>query len=450
LKVVRQGAQDYLIKGQVERDLLVRVIRYAIERKQAEERMRQYARRLQILHEIDRAILAAESTEDIAEAALHHIRQLVPCQQSWVITFDFPNEEAVLFAVSANGTTSPAAGTRFPLEETWATEELQRGSAVITGEVPQRGHLLLQSLQSEKTRCHLSVPLLSQGVLIGSLDLGAEKPNVFTPEHVEIACGVADSLAVAMHQAHLHEEVQQHAAELTAAVNRLQELDRLKSELIQNVSHEFRSPLALIFGYAELLANGEMGDITPQQKRTMRIILRQAQALGDLVEDITLMMLAEDRPLIREPVALDQIARAAVEDFRVAADRAEVEIKADIDADLPPVSGMSIYLRRIMDNLISNAIKFTPSGGSVTLRLHGEGDQIIVQVIDTGIGIPADQQTRIFERFYQVDGSSRRRYGGVGLGLALVKELVDAHGGQITVASEEGKGSQFTVRLPVG
>jgi len=103
----------------------------------------------------------------------------------------------------------------------------------------------------------------------------------------------------------------------------------------------------------------------------------------------------------------------------------------------------------VLDNLISNAIKFTPAGGTITVRLRQEGKQVVLEVSDTGIGVPADQLERIFERFYQVDGSSRRKYGGVGLGLALVKEIAEAYGGRVTVESQVGEGSTFTVWLPV-
>jgi signal transduction histidine kinase len=112
------------------------------------------------------------------------------------------------------------------------------------------------------------------------------------------------------------------------------------------------------------------------------------------------------------------------------------------------VRGEASYVRRDLDNLLSNAIKFTPAGGKVTIRLFSERDQVILQVSDTGIGIPADEQDEVFERFYQVDGSSRRRYGGVGLGLALVKEVVEALGGEVSLNSVLGEGSTFTVSLP--
>ena len=130
-------------------------------------------------------------------------------------------------------------------------------------------------------------------------------------------------------------------------------------------------------------------------------------------------------------------------------DYSGVTLNAIIAPDLPPVGGESIYLRRVLDNLIGNAVKFTPTGGTITVQLEQQGNTMILQVTDTGIGIPADQQQRIFERFYQVDGSMRRRYGGMGLGLSLVKEVIEALGGTIDVESELGHGSTFTIALPI-
>jgi signal transduction histidine kinase len=139
----------------------------------------------------------------------------------------------------------------------------------------------------------------------------------------------------------------------------------------------------------------------------------------------------------------------------VIAEQAELALRAEIAPGLPPVDGTPAYLRRVLDNLINNAIKFTPAGGSVTVRLRQQEDtpegnaDIVLQVADSGIGIAPDQQAHIFDRFHQIDGSARRKYGGVGLGLALVKEIIEAHNGRVAVDSIEGKGSTFTIILPI-
>jgi signal transduction histidine kinase len=146
---------------------------------------------------------------------------------------------------------------------------------------------------------------------------------------------------------------------------------------------------------------------------------------------------------------LANLMRKLLADFQVAAEQAGLSLTAQIADDLPPVSGDAQHLLRVMDNLLGNALKFTPVGGQISVRLWRDGPQAVLEVADTGIGIPPDQLERVFERFYQVDGSTTRRYGGTGLGLALVKEIVEAHGGQVSVSSQVGQGSTFTVRLPL-
>jgi signal transduction histidine kinase len=179
------------------------------------------------------------------------------------------------------------------------------------------------------------------------------------------------------------------------------------------------------------------------------IIARRVRALDDLVQDITLILEAQVSPPEREAVPLDKVARMAVEDFQLVVQQAELTLQAEVAAHLPPVNGSYGYVRRVLDNLLDNAVKFTPAGGTITVRVRREGDQVVLEVSDTGVGIPSDQLDRIFERFYQVNGSIWRRYGGVGLGLSLVKEIVETYGGRVTVESQVGEGSTFTVRLPV-
>jgi signal transduction histidine kinase len=135
-------------------------------------------------------------------------------------------------------------------------------------------------------------------------------------------------------------------------------------------------------------------------------------------------------------------------DIRPSAEQAELVLSAELAPHLPLVMGDTLALRRALDNLLSNALKFTPAGGRVTVRLYATEHAVQVEVADTGIGIAADQLERIFERFYQVDGSSTRKYGGMGLGLSLVKSIVEGHGGRVAVVSAPGVGTTFTVTLP--
>jgi signal transduction histidine kinase len=299
-----------------------------------------------------------------------------------------------------------------------------------------------------RIRSWLGVPMLVGDRLIGIIALDKQEPHFYADEHAQLAEAFAAQAAIAIENARLYEEVRRQADELKTAVDQLRELDRLKSEFIQNVSHELRSPLALIRGYAEMLDAGELGSLDPAQQEPVAIIARRARMLSALVQDITLILEAEASPPEPEPVALDELARAAAEDFQISAADADLQLETEITAGLPPVRGAQTHLRRVLDNLIENAIKFTPQG-KITVRVRQpEEGEVLLEVSDTGIGIPPEQQERVFERFYQVDGSTKRRYPGTGLGLALVKEIVESYGGEISVESEVGKGSTFSVTLP--
>jgi len=298
-------------------------------------------------------------------------------------------------------------------------------------------------------RSELAVPVRFGGQVIAVLDVESVQLNAFDEDDMAFYAAIAGQLGVALENAWLYQQVSRQADDLAAAVARLEELDRLKNELIQNISHELRTPLALVRGYAAMLAAGEFGTLQPAQQRPLDIVTRRARMLSDLVEDITLVLEVEAHPPEPEPVAFDELARLAVDDFRIAADKAELTLTVDIPADLPSVGSSPLHLRRVLDNLLMNAIKFTPAGGEVAVRMWQQDGYVLLRVSDTGIGIPADKLTRIFDRFYQVDGSLKRRYGGVGLGLALVREIVEAYGGSVTVESELGCGTVFIVSLPV-
>jgi PAS domain S-box-containing protein len=300
------------------------------------------------------------------------------------------------------------------------------------------------------TQSALAVPVRVGGRFYGALALSyCRERHLWQPDEIRLLKAVVHQLGLVLENAHLFEEIQLRADELAAALARLEEMDRLKDEFIQNVSHELRSPLALVRGYAEMLDAGELGEIPAAYQQPIAIIARRSRMLSDLVKDITLILEAEVSPPEPEPVSLDELTRNAVEDFQVAAEQAELTLRAEIAPDLPLVRGDSTYLRRVLDNLLGNAVKFTPPSGSITVRLWQGDEHVALEVSDTGIGIAADKLPRIFDRFYQVDGSASRRYGGMGLGLALVKEIVEAYGGHVLAESHVEKGSKFTVFLPI-
>ena len=247
-------------------------------------------------------------------------------------------------------------------------------------------------------------------------------------------------------------------AQLLRANQRLKEADRLKSSFLGTVSHELRTPLSSIIGYSEMLSEGLVGPLNPEQGQFVRTIIDKGNTLLKLISSILDMSQIEAGKvrLAFEWVDVRELVESSLTSVAPQAQRKGLTL----DARLPPegqarVVGDREKLKQVVVNLLANAVKFTPAGGRVEVRLSELGPRselgttgYSIEVEDSGVGIPEDQRERIFQSFYQVDDGPTREYGGAGLGLAIVKSYVEGHGGQVSVRSEVGQGSCFTVVLP--
>ena len=225
-------------------------------------------------------------------------------------------------------------------------------------------------------------------------------------------------------------------------------LDDLHSTFIQNVSHELRTPLTIIQGYAELLGDGSLGALAPEQQEALFVIVDHAYALRTLVERIEILLEVEAHATAPLPLALDEIVTEVVKGRRAAATQGGLRLEVYLEPGLPPVSGAPYHLRQAIDCLLENALKFTPDGGRVEVQVYTEPDWVCLAVTDTGIGMTGEGLKRIFSRFYQRDTSITRQYGGIGLGLTLIRAVIEEHGGLIEIESQPGRGSRFTIKLP--
>jgi signal transduction histidine kinase len=248
----------------------------------------------------------------------------------------------------------------------------------------------------------------------------------------------------------LEKRVAERTAELQDALTKLSELSRLKANFVANISHELRTPLTHIKGYLELLTNEALGKLEDEQRSALQVSLRATGRLESLIDNLILFSLAArgEMTLKLTPVDLNKVAREIINYSHSKAEDKSVNLYFVEQPGVPFVQADVEKISWVILQLIDNAIKFTPSGGKVTLAIQAESDTLImVTVADNGIGIPANQQGEIFDAFHQLDSSSTRRYGGTGLGLALVREIVSAHGSEIKVQSEPGKGARF--RFPL-
>ena len=291
--------------------------------------------------------------------------------------------------------------------------------------------------------------------------------------------GIIDLLLFSSHRAHLtsemhvasvresYRELAEKTAKLQAAYERLKELDRLKSNFLATVSHELRTPLTSIIGYSEMLESSIAGDLGAEQKEFVETIHAKGDQLLALITSLLDLSKLEQGAMKveAEPVEPRAIVEDIAKTFTPAAHKKGIEVVVEVEEGLPRVMGDPIRIKQVLSNLAENAVKFTPQGGTVrfgakaaelddgasglgAVLMAAPRRAIAFTVRDSGIGMPREELPRIFDAFYQVDGSSTREHGGTGLGLSIVKRLVDAHEGSIEVESFVGEGTRFVVTLP--
>lgn len=249
----------------------------------------------------------------------------------------------------------------------------------------------------------------------------------------------------------LEARVQERTLELQQALERLSELNQLKSNFIANISHELRTPLTHIKGYLDIMAGGGLGPLTREQSDAVDVVQRAELRLEKLIEDLIQFSLASrgELSLNLEKVSLQRLIGAAVDRSMRKANAGQVSLRAVLPSAAAEVQVDEEKIGWVIFQLLDNALKFTPKGGRVEIKVAGENSLATIAVVDTGIGIPAGRIGEIFEPFHQLDSSPTRRYGGTGLGLAMAQRIVEAHGSKIHVDSVEGHGSRFAFSLPV-
>ncbi|MBU1617769.1 MAG: HAMP domain-containing histidine kinase [Candidatus Margulisbacteria bacterium] len=241
--------------------------------------------------------------------------------------------------------------------------------------------------------------------------------------------------------------------DLKEDIKKLREVDQIKTEFLSMISHELRTPLTLIKGYVSLLLAGKIGPLSSEQMKTVNIVARQGEHLQTMIEsilDISRLEIGKPIPLIKAPMSIKLTLERTIEAIKLQADEKKIELAADISGFLPTIIGDETKIKRLFINILGNALKFTPEGGKITVNAFVDDSQVKVEVIDNGIGISQENLGKLFEKFFQADSSITRTAGGMGMGLAIAKELVELHGGKIKAESAgPGKGSKFTFSLPI-
>ncbi len=348
----------------------------------------------------------------------------------------------LVYLVDDDGSTRQAGSTwpgNTPPPDTWPTAELARGESVLVAldhlDHPPRGPWALPPTRA------LAVPLRQQGgTPSGFLVAGLNRYRPIDEGYRGFVELVAGHLAAGLASARSYRAQQRRAEELT-------ELDRAKTAFFANISHEFRTPLALIMGPVEDL----LGTAGPELRRELELVHRNGLRLGKLVNSLLdFSRIEAGRMRARyEPVDLAAVTAELAGVFRSAVERAGLELRVDCPALPEPVLVDRGMWEKVLFNLLGNAVKFT-FAGSISVAVRADGAHAEVVVADTGVGVPAGEVPRLFERFHRIENTRSRSNEGSGIGLALVRELVGLHGGTITAESTEGVGTAFTIRLPFG
>lgn len=247
----------------------------------------------------------------------------------------------------------------------------------------------------------------------------------------------------------LEQRVKQRTSELEDALDRLSELNKIKTNFVSNISHELRTPLTHVKGYLELLISADLGPLTNEQSDSLNIIQRATARLERLIDDLILFSTSEQAQfeLRIEPFDLNALFKKVHEKSIEKARDGNVSLKMECAPNLPYVAADEEKIDWVLLQLLDNAIKFTPAAGEVVMKNKLVEKVVQITITDSGIGIPEDRFDEIFEPFHQLNGTSTRKYGGTGLGLSLVKKFLAAHGSVMQITSEVGQGSQFNFML---
>jgi signal transduction histidine kinase len=403
----------------------------------AEIRVRRLERILEISRELTTTVALGPLLKKIVDTAA----ELTETETASILLQDKRTGE-LRFQTAADDKSHQLANIPVPIEGSIAGTVLMSGEPLIIGDARSdpRHFGGVGEKTGMETRSLLAVPLQIKEHRIGVLEaINKCDDQEFSRQDVDTLVTLAAQAAAAIENARL-------VGALQRAYERLGELDKLKSDFISIASHELRTPLHLILLYAEMLRE----DLGEEAREQVDPVLRAATRLKQLIETMLNLRYLETGQMDLVPTRFDLRAevQAACRDYKALVDTKGLVISTDV-----PDEQVSIYadrekVRVVLDNLVSNAVQFTPAGGQVRVKVGRRGQDIEMSVIDTGIGISPQELDRIFERFYQVDDHMTRKQGGIGLGLSIVKELAELHGGRVWVESVPGRGSRFVVVLP--
>jgi PAS domain S-box-containing protein len=421
---------------------------YRAER-QTREAAERTSDRLARLQAVSTALSQALTPQQVATAVIEHGISSLNAHAGTVVLLDEAGTQLEIVATVGfkpevvEGWKQFALASPVPLAD--AVRERLPVLVESVADSNERYPMLGQLASVTGSRALVALPLIVKGRTIGAMGLSFPRAQSFGEDDRAFMLALAQQCAQALERARLYETEQRLRAEAETA-------NRLKDEFLATVSHELRTPLTAIVGWSSMLRTGDFDQ--PTTARAIETIERNALAQTQIIEDLldVSRIITGKVTLDPRPVELTSIVEAALDSVRPAATTKGLTLKSETVADvgLAAVWGDPARLQQVMWNLLANAVKFTPAGGEVAVRLSRAGAHVRIAVADTGQGISRDFLPYVFDRFRQADGTITRTHGGLGLGLAIVRHLVEIHGGTVTAESAgEGRGATFIIELPV-
>ena len=448
VEAVERGAQDYLIKGQVDGHLLARSLRYALQRHRAEEALKKRNRELMILKKISEIILGFLDLEAVLERILEEAMRIGSFDLGNIRLLDASGE--MLEVVAARGYGDPenvlnhrSISRSLEFAQSSHFRELMFMQACMEENVQACAGL--RTFKKEGVESFVQVPVRAEGEVLGIIQLASRTRRAFRRDEVNLLETIGNQMGIAIQRDRLYEETKRQARELEKA-------NQLQADFAAMIAHDLRSPLMNISGAAEVMINGMFGDVNHEQKCWLGKILANSHSLVNLVSDFLDVSKLEAGyvELRQERVDLRDLIDRTVDNFLILAQKKEISFTTAVPASVPLVRGDRRRLEQVVSNLVSNAINFTRPGGNIELGMAQSDDaHVRIWVRDNGVGIPHTEVAKLFEKYRQCKNTIESGHKGTGLGLVICKMIVQAHGGRIWVETEEGKGSIFIFSLPI-
>lgn len=429
-------------------------------RKKAEEALRLDESRLEALWKINQ--MSDISLKEIADFVQEEAVRLTQSKIGYVAFLNDDGETLTVYSWSKNIMKEcrvKGKKLEYSLAGTgvWG-EAVRQGKAIIVNDFQApnplkhgypEGHITIQR--------YMGIPIVDGKKIVGDAGV-ANKEEEYNDADVRQLTLFMEGMWRMIQRKRAEDKLREYADELSrandelsAANEELKSLDKMKDDFLSNVSHEFKTPLTSIQGYSQLVADETLGPVNEQQKKAVDTVIRNSERLRRLVDSLLYLSRAQSGKLNYsfDNIDIQDVISNSIQDLILQAESKGIELVKDIQGELPLLYADRDKMMDVFVNLIDNAVKFTPQDGKVTISAHTSEGSMYLKVSDTGIGIPEDKIPKLFERFYQVDSSEKRRYGGTGLGLYICKKIVEDHKGDIHVTSEEGKGTTIHIRLPL-